>query len=108
MTLKLIQKHILYGRREFELCDDLIKIKVSSLLDENKDFEVELAMINPEPIISRSRVEFHSRVKCRPLISLYLNKPNAKEFNTFVDALKSKAKNDFNSFAGIINQDTSE
>jgi len=43
MTLKLIQKHILYGRREFELRDDLVKIKVNSLLDENKDFEVELA-----------------------------------------------------------------
>ncbi|MDW3095481.1 MAG: hypothetical protein R8G33_07410 [Gammaproteobacteria bacterium] len=106
MTHKLIQKHILYGRREFELHDDLIKIKVSSLLDENKDFEVELAMIDPEPIISKSRLEFHSRVKCRPLISLFLNKPNAPEFNAFVDDLKTKAKNEFNAFAGISNQDT--
>lgn len=101
MTHKLIQKHILYGRREFELCDDIVKIKISSLLDENKDFEVELAMINPEPIISKSRVEFHSRVKCRPLLSLYLNKPNKKEFDSFVDAIKEKAKNEFNTFAGI-------
>jgi len=101
MTLKLIQKHILYGRREFELRDDLVKIKVNSLLDENKDFEVELAMINPEPIITKSRVEFHSRVKCRPLLSFYLNKPNAKEFNAFIDAIKSKAKSEFNAFAGI-------
>jgi hypothetical protein len=103
MTHKLIQKHILYGKREFELRDDFIKIKVSSLLDENKDFEVELAMIDPEPIISKSRLEFHSRVKCRPLISLFLNKPNAQEFNAFVDALKTKAKNDFDAFAGIKN-----
>lgn len=103
MMLKLIQKHILYGRREFELRDDLIKIKVTSLLDENKDFEVELAMINPEPIISKSRVEFHSRVKCRPLISLYLNKPNTKEFNAFVDAIKAKAKNEYAAFAGLKN-----
>jgi len=58
-------------------------------------------MINPEPIISKSRLEFHSRVKCRPLISLYLNKPNAKEFNAFVDAIKAKAKNEFNAFAGL-------
>jgi len=101
MTLKLIQKHILYGRREFELRDDIVKIKISSLLDENKDFEVELAMINPEPIISKSRLEFHSRVKCRPLLSLYLNKPNKKEFDSFVDAIKEKAKNEFNAFAGI-------
>jgi hypothetical protein len=103
MTHKLIQKHILYGKREFELRDDFIKIKVSSLLDENKDFEVELAMIDPEPIISKSRLEFHSRVKCRPLISLFLNKPNAQEFNAFVDALKTKARNDFDAFAGIKN-----
>ena len=101
MTIKLIQKHILYGRREFELKDDLVKVKVNSLLDENKDFEVELAMINPEPIISKSRVEFHSRVKCRPLISLYINKPNVKEFNAFVDAIKEQAKKEYNSFAGL-------
>lgn len=101
MTLKLIQKHILYGRREFELRDDFVKVKVNSLLDENKDFEVELAMINPEPIISKSRLEFHSRVKCRPLLSLYINKPNAKEFNAFVDAIKAKAKSEYKAFAGI-------
>ncbi|MFK8026504.1 MAG: hypothetical protein AB8C40_00415 [Gammaproteobacteria bacterium] len=101
MTLKLIQKHILYGTREFELRDDIIKIKVKSWIDENKDFEVELAMIDPEPIISKSRVEFHSRVKCRPLISLFTNKPNTQEFNTFVNALTTKAKNEFNAFAGI-------
>ena len=101
MSLKLVQKHILFGKRVFELCDDIVKVKVNSLIDENKDFEVELAMINPEPIISRSRLEFHSRVKCRPLISLYLNKPNKREFNAFVDAIKSNAKKEFNSFAGI-------
>lgn len=103
MNHKLIQKHILYGRREFEIRDDVVKIKINSLLDENKDFEVELAMINPEPVISKSRLGFHSRVKCRPLISLYLNKPNKKEFDAFVDALKERAKNEFNAFAGIKN-----
>ena len=103
MTLKIVQKHILYGKREFELRDDIVKVKVSSLLDENKDFEVELAMINPEPIISKSRVEFHSRVKCRPLISLFINKPNSQEFNAFVEAIKAKAKLEYQSFAGIKN-----
>lgn len=101
MNHKLIQKHILYGKREFELRDDIVKVKVNSMLDENKDFEVELAMINPEPIISKSRLEFHSRVKCRPLLSLYLNKPNAKEFNAFVDAIKAKAKSEYDAFAGL-------
>ena len=103
MVHKLIQKHFLYGKRVFELHDEFVKVKVNSLLDENKNFEVELAMINPEPIISKSRMEFHSRVKCRPLISLYLNKPNKKEFNAFVDAVKAKAENEFNTFAGLKN-----
>lgn len=103
MTHKLIQKHFLYGRREFELRDDFVKVKINSLLDENKDFEVELAMINPDPVISKSRLEFHSRVKCRPLLSLYLNKPNAEEFNAFVDAVKTKAKMEFDAFAGLKN-----
>ena len=103
MTLKLVQKHILYGKREFELRDDIIKIKVNSLIDENKDFEMELAMINPEPIISKSRVEFHSRVKCRPLISLYINKPNQKEFNNFVNAIIERAKKEYEAFAGLGN-----
>jgi len=100
-THKLIQKHILYGRREFELRDDIVKIKINSLVDENKDFEVELAMINPEPVITKSRLGFHSRVKCRPLISLYLNKPNKKEFDAFVAAIKERATSEFNAFAGI-------
>ena len=103
MTRKLVQKHILYGKREFELRDNIVKVKVNSLLDENKDFEVELAMINPEPIISKSRLEFHSRVKCRPLLSLYLNKPNQKEFTDFVEEVKTKAKKEFNAFAGLKN-----
>jgi len=101
MTLKLIQKHILYGKREFELRDDFVKVKVNSMLDENKDFEVELAMINPEPIITKSRVEFHSRVKCRPLLSFYINKPNKEEFNAFVNAIKNKATSEYNAFAGL-------
>lgn len=108
MAHKLIQRHFLYGTREFELRDDFVKVKVNSLLDENKDFEVELAMINPEPIITKSRLEFHSRVKCRPLISLFLNKPNVEEFNDFVDAVKTKAKKEFDAFAGIKNLESSE
>lgn len=108
MSHKLTQKHFLYGTREFELRDDIVKIKINSLIDENKDFEVELAMINPEPITTKSRLEFHSRVKCRPLISLFLNKPSKKEFNDFVDALITNAKKEFNAFAGIANQDTAK
>lgn len=101
MPHKLVQRHLLHGKREFELCDEFVKVKINSLLNGNKELDIELAMINPEPVISKSRLEFHSRVKCRPLLSLFLNKPNVKEFNAFVDAVKTKAKIEYAAFAGL-------
>ena len=98
---KLIQKHILHGKQEFELLDDSINVKINSLLRGNKELNIVLAIINPEPVIDKPWLHFHSRVKCRPLISLYLNKPNATEFNAFVTAVKTKAKKEFNVFAGL-------
>lgn len=104
MSLKLIQKHILYGKQEFELLDDMIKVKISGFFTRNKELDVVLAILNPEPVIKNSRLNFHSRVKCGPLISLYLNKPNAEEFNAFVDAVKAKASMEYDAFAGITKQ----
>lgn len=101
MPHKLVQRHLLHGKREFELRDEFVNVKINSLLNGNKELDIELAMINPEPVISKSRLEFHSRVKCRPLLSLFLNKPNVKEFNAFVDAVKTKAKIEYAAFAGL-------
>jgi hypothetical protein len=100
MTHKLIQKHFLHGTQEFELRDDFIKVRINSLLKGKKELDIELAMLNPEPVINESRLHFHSRVKCGPLISLYLNKPNVEEFNAFVEAVKAKAKLEYDAFAG--------
>lgn len=101
MTHKLIQKHFLHGTQEFELGDQFIKVRINSLLKGKKELNIELAMLNPEPVISESQLHFHSRVKCGPLISLYLNKPNAEEFNAFVDVVKAKAKMEYDAFAGL-------
>lgn len=101
MTHKLIQKHFLHGTQEFELLDDLIKVRINSLLKGKKELDIELAMLNPEPVISQSRLHFHSRVKCGPLISLYLNKPNAEEFNDFVNTLKQRAQAEYNAISGL-------
>lgn len=103
MTHKLIQKHFLHGTQEFELRDNFIKVKINSLLKGKKELDIVLAVLNPEPVISESRLHFHSRVKCGPLISLYLNKPNAEEFNAFVEAVKAKAKSEYDAFAGLKN-----
>ena len=103
MTHKLIQKHFLHGTQEFELRDELIRVRITKLFKKKKELDIELAMLNPEPVISESQLHFHSRVKCGPLLSLYLNKPNREEFNAFVEAIKAKAKKEYDAFAGLKN-----
>jgi hypothetical protein len=46
-------------------------------------------------------LEFHSRVKCGPLLSLLIDKPNSQEFNVFVNELKQRARQEYNAFAGL-------
>ena len=46
-------------------------------------------------------LEFHSRVKCGPLLSLLIDKPDAEKFNAFVDELKQRARQEYNAFAGL-------
>ncbi|MDJ0882156.1 MAG: hypothetical protein QNJ56_10955 [Gammaproteobacteria bacterium] len=98
--MKLIQKHLLKGTQEFELLDNEVHVKIRAPF-KNKDKTVPLEILNPEPEINGSQLDFHSRVKCGPLLSLYINKPNPEEFNAFVDAVKEKALKEYNAFAGI-------
>ena len=98
--MKLKQTHLLKGTQEFELLDDAVRVRIKTPFNE-KNKTVPLAILNPEPVFNDSRLDFHSRVKCGPLLSLYLNKPNREEFNAFVDAVKKKALAEFNAFAGI-------
>ena len=101
MQQKLVQKHFLLGSQELELRDDFIRLKINSLFRESKELDIELAMLNPEPVIEGSMLHFHSRVKCGPLISLYLNKPSKEEFTAFVDLIKSRASHEYDAFAGL-------
>lgn len=101
MTQTLIQKHFLHGSQVLELQDEVIKIKINSLLKGKKELDIDLAILNPEPVIKGSQLHFHSRVKCGPLISLYLNKPNKQEFNAFVESVSAKAKSEYDAFAGL-------
>ena len=98
--MRLVQKSLFKGTREFELLDDEVRVRIKSLFHK-KELTVTLAILNPEPVVNTARLEFYSRVKCGPLLSLYLNKPNAREFNAFVEALKQKALKEYNAFAGI-------
>ena len=98
--MKLIQKHLLKGTQEFELRDDEVRVRIKTPFKE-KELSVPLAILNPEPVINKGQLDFHSRVKCGPLLSLYIDNPNAEEFNTFVDKLKERALKEYNAFAGI-------
>jgi hypothetical protein len=98
--MKLVQKQFLKGGRQFEIVDDTVTIKLRSAMREENS-TVSLAVINPEPVDNGEFVEFHSRVKCGPLLSLLRDKPNASEFGAFVDELSRRAREEYHRFAGL-------
>lgn len=98
--MKLIQKSLLKGTRSYELIGDEVHIHTKTPLKE-KHKTVPLAILNPDPEIEGNQLHFHSRVKCGPLISLDINKPDEASFNNFVEMVKNKALNEYNAFAGI-------
>lgn len=103
MSAKLIQKHFLKGTTEYEIFDDHVAVRVKSKFSQ-KDGEtltVTLAVLNPEPVITRSHLEFVSRVNGEALLSLALSRPNVTEFNDFVNTLKQRALAEYNSISGI-------
>ena len=100
MTIKLIQKSLLKGTREFEIIDDAVHVRMKGLIKEEK-LAVGLSILNPEPMVNGSELEFHDRYKGHLLLSLRLNEPNAEEFNTFVDALKQSALGKGSPVAGV-------
>lgn len=103
MTTKLVQKHFLKGTHEFEIVGDQVNINIKSAFkkDNNETLSVTLAVLNPEPVITRSHLEFLSRVNGEALISLALSKPNVAEFNAFVSLLKKKAQDEYSAISGI-------
>ena len=98
--MKLVQKQFLKGSREFEITDDMVNVRIKTRLKE-KELTVDLSILNPEPVMNEPFLEFHSRVKCGPLLSLLIDKPNSQEFNAFVDELKQRARQEYNAFAGL-------
>lgn len=101
MSTKLIQKHLLKGTVEFEIGSEDINILTKSPLNKTETLTVRLSILNPEPIINKSHLEFVSRVNGEPLVSLALGKPNTAEFNAFVNTLKQKATTEYGAFVGM-------
>ena len=100
MSTKLTQKHLLKGTREFEIVGDQVHVRVKSR-SKNEMLSVTLAVLNPEPVITRSHLEFVSRVNGEALLSLTLSRPNVTEFNNFVNTLKQRAQEEYNAISGM-------
>ena len=99
--MKLTQKHLLKGTQEFEIIDDYVNVRIKAPFKDEETLTVMLTVLNPEPVITRSSLDFTSRVNGETLLSFYLGKPNAEEFNAFVGVLKNKAVDEFQTFAGL-------
>ncbi|MGI9227352.1 MAG: hypothetical protein ACR2PU_01035 [Gammaproteobacteria bacterium] len=97
MNAKLTQKYFFKGTREFEIVGDQVLIKSHK----EETLSVTLAVLNPEPVITRTHLEFMSRVNGEALLSLALSRPNVTEFNDFVSILKQRALEEYNAISGI-------
>jgi hypothetical protein len=93
--MKLVQKQFLKGSREFEIIDDMVFVRIKSLVKEENS-SVGLSTLDPEPVTTGSELVFLSRYQSRPVFSLLLNNPDAEKFNTFVDDLKQHIQNESN------------
>ena len=100
MSTKLTQKKFFKGVRDFEIVDEQINVRIKSYFKE-ETFSVMLAVLDPEPVITRSYLEFVSRVNGETLVSLELSRPNVEAFNDFVNTLKQRAQAEYNTFSGI-------
>ena len=98
--MKLVQRHFLKGTREFEITDDLVQVRIRTPFREER-LTVVLSMLNPEPAVNGSCLEFRSRVKGHPLLALYRNRPDAESFDRFVAVLKQRAKAEYHAFTGL-------
>jgi hypothetical protein len=100
MTDKLTQKSLLHGTQEYEIVDDLLRVTTSGPLKGRKVLDFVLATLNPEPVVNKDRLEFYGRVKCGPMLSLVVDKPDPASFNAFVETLKTKIGEEYGAFTG--------
>lgn len=90
MTTTLFQKHPLKGKRSFELDEEAVNVNIDMPFLK-KEFTVVLSILDPEPVIKGSTLAFVSTVNRKPLVEMFVNKPDPQSFNAFVDQLKQAA-----------------
>ena len=100
MTEKLIQRHLLHGTQEFELTGDELRVTTSGLFKGRKTLTYVLATLNPEPVVNQGRLEFYGRVKCGPMLSFLIDKPDRATFTAFTDRLTARIQAEYSEFTG--------
>jgi hypothetical protein len=100
MTTKLVQKQLFRGTQEFEIVGEQLNVRVKTPFRE-ESLSVLLSVLNPEPVIDKSTLDFVSRVNGEPLVSMRLAKPDPQSFNDFVNTLKRQAAAEYNAFSGL-------
>ena len=100
MTDKLIQRHLLHGTQEFEILDDILRVTTTGPLRGRKVLDFVLATLNPDPVLNKDRLDFYGRVKCGPMLSFYVDKPDPDTCNAFVDRLTAKIREEYGAFTG--------
>lgn len=105
LVTRLVQKRLFGETLTLELVGDEVRIHAKSWFNEER-LTVLLSVLNPEPTINGTRLEFTSRVNGEALISLRPGKPNAEEFNGFVNTLRERAREEYNLFAGLKSPET--
>lgn len=103
MRTTLTQKHLFKGTTIFEIIGDHVAIHVKPKFgrDVSDPLTVTLAVLNPEPVITQSHLDFVSRVNGESLISLTLSKPNVNDFNEFIQTLKQRAQQEYDAISGV-------
>ncbi len=100
MVSTLVQKQLFKGTHEYEIDGEELHVRVKTRLKE-ENLSIMLTVLNPEPVIGKSTLDFVSRVNGEPLVSLRLAKPDAQTFNAFVNTLKERALAEYNAFSGL-------
>jgi hypothetical protein len=97
---KLTQRSLLGGTQTYEIRDDLLRVTSSAPLKGEKVLDFVLASLNPEPVRNGDRLEFYGRVKCGPMVSLRVDKPDRASFEAFVERLGAKIREEYGAFTG--------
>lgn len=98
-TVELIQKHPLKGSREFRLDADELHYTINSPLRDDESLSVPLHVLEVKPVKTGSILAFISQVNKEPLVELFVDKPDKKTFDQFIETMQHRiTAEDFSRF----------